>query len=171
MRRLIVFAGPPCGGKTSAAGLLPYTHLEMDSIRARLLPDSLHTRPDRAVAYRAMLWMAELLIPRDGCVIVDGGFVHAEDRRLCQQVAARTQAGLRVVEFQLPLAAALERNRLRRAHHPGLDLDDARVTELVTTYRWSGHGLTVDGQRSPKDIAESVRSYVEEGSSSSAPYE
>jgi predicted kinase len=171
MKRLVVFAGPPCSGKSTAGRLLRYPHLEMDAVRARLMPDSAHTRADRAIAYRAMLWMAELLLAREPVVIVNGGFGRAEDRTLCLEAALRTAAELRFVEFHVPLAVALERNRSRRGHHPGLDLDDARVTDLVQNYPWTGTGLTVDGTKDPKVIASGIRWYIEEGLPLSSVYE
>jgi len=171
MRRLVVFGGPPCGGKSTVARLLPYAHLEMDAIRQRLMPDSSHTRADRAVAYRAVLWAAELLIPQAGIVLVDGGFGRAEDRAACRETARRAEAELRVVEFQIPLEVAIWRNRDRRAAHPGLDLDDERVTELVRNYPWSQAALSVLGTDDPKVLAAAIRSYVEEASASSVVYE
>jgi hypothetical protein len=66
------------------------------------------------------------------------------------------------VEFQAPLDVVLERNRARRAHHPGLDLDDARVTEIVTTYPWLRTGLTIDATQPPEACAQAVRLYIGE---------
>ena len=106
--------------------------------------------------------MAEALLPRAGVVIVDGGFGRGEDRQQYRQVAFETRARLFVVEFQAPLDVLLERNRARRAHHPGLDLDDARVTEIVTEYPWLRTGLLIDGTRPPAECARQVRLYIEE---------
>lgn len=162
MGKLVVFAGPPCTGKSTVAGLLPFAHIEMDAVRARILPGAAHTREDRAVAYRAALMMAEALLPWARVVIVNGGFGREEDRELYRRVAFETSSELLVVEFQAPLAVVLERNRARRENHPGLDLDDARVTEIVTMYPWLGTGLLIDGTQPPADCARSVRLYIGE---------
>ncbi len=162
MAKLVVFAGPPCTGKSTVAALLPFVHIEMDAVRARILPDASHTREDRAVAYRAALMMAEALLPHVGAVIVNGGFGRDEDRQQYRRIAFETSSELFVVEFQAPLDVVLARNRARRAHHPGLDLDDARVTEIVTTYPWLRTGLTIDATQPPEDCARAVRLYIGE---------
>lgn len=162
MAKLVVFAGPPCTGKSTVAGLLGFAHIEMDAVRARILPGASHTREDRAVAYRAALMMAEALLPRAEVVIVDGGFGREEDRAQYRRVAFETSSELFVVEFAAPLDIVLARNRARRAHHPGLDLDDARVTEIVTTYPWLRTGLTIDATQPAEACARAVRLYIGE---------
>lgn len=160
MKKLVVFGGPPCTGKSTIGRALGYAHLEMDAARAALLPDSAHTRADRAVAYRAILWTAGLLLRYTDIVICDGGFGHPEDRDGCRTAARQAGAALYVVTFSAPLDVLIERNRLRRGHHPGLDLTDARVTELVATYRpWVG-GITIDGTQAEERILAAVRGYL-----------
>lgn len=160
MRKLVIFAGPPCTGKSTAAHALGYAHLEMDDARATLLPESAHTRADRAIAYRAVLWAAARLLRYTGIVICDGGFGHREDRDACEALAARAGAALYVVEFTAPLDVLLERNRARRAHHPGLDLTDARVAEIVASYSRWGSGILVDSTRPLADCVDAVRAYI-----------
>lgn len=160
MSRLVVFAGPPCSGKSATARLLGWPHLEMDEARASILPAAAHTREDRAVAYRAVLWTAAHILRLGQTVIVDGGFGHAEDRIGCQRVAG---GQLYVVEFRVGLNVALERNRARMGHHPGLDLTDDRVAEIVGSYPWSNAGLTVDGSWPLSECANAVRCYLEAG--------
>jgi predicted kinase len=163
MKRLVVFGGPPCSGKSTAGNALGWAHLEMDAARSWILPASAHSRQDRAIAYRAILWAAMQLLRYTDIVICNGGFGHAEDRAACEKVCETSSAGLYVVEFQVPLAVALERNRARQGKHPGLDLTDARVTEIVSTYPWTGAGLTVQGTRPVQELVQEVRSYVLEG--------
>ena len=63
---LIVFAGPPCAGKSTLAAEVARRRdlpvLSMDATRRRILPAAAHTRADRQVAYRAMHLAAELLL-------------------------------------------------------------------------------------------------------------
>jgi predicted kinase len=163
MKKLVVFGGPPCSGKSTVGKMLGWPHLEMDAVRVRVLPESEHTREDRSAAYRAMLMMAEKILEVTDTAIVDGGFGHVEDREDCEAVCARTKAKLYVVEFTVPLGMALMRNAERRAAHPGLDLDDARVMEIIAGYPWTRVGITVDSLHSPEECAEAVREYVEKG--------
>jgi len=162
MPKLVVFAGPPCTGKSTVAGLLPFAHIEMDAVRERILPGAAHTRDDRAVAYRAALMIAEALLPHAGVVIVNGGFGREEDRLQYRQIVFETGSELFVVEFAAPLDVLLERNRARRSHHPGLDLDDARVTEIVQAYPWLNTGLRIDATQPPPACARAVRLYIGE---------
>ena len=160
MRKLVVFGGPPCTGKSTVGRALGHAHLEMDEARVRLLPEAAHTRADRAIAYRAVLWTAVHLLRYTDIVICNGGVGHAEDRAGCEDVAAEAGARLLVVEFTAPLDVLLERNRARRAHHPGLDLTDERVTEIVETYPWWGRGILVDSTRPEAECVETVRRYL-----------
>ena len=86
MKKLVVFGGPPCTGKSTVGRALGWAHLEMDAARMALLPDAAHTRADREVAYRAVLWTAGHLLRYTDIVICNGGFgAQSVDRRwLCQ---------------------------------------------------------------------------------------
>ncbi len=161
MKKLVVFGGPPCTGKSTVGAALGYPHLEMDDARATLLPDAAHTRADRAIAYRAVLWTAAHLLRWTDVVICNGGFGHAVDREACRRVAREAGAGLYIVEFTAPLDILLERNRARRAFHPGLDLTEERVREIVETYPWSGAGITVDSTEPLDKCLASIRSYLQ----------
>lgn len=160
MKKLVIFAGPPCTGKSTVGRALGWAHLEMDAARTTLMPDSAHTRADRRVAYRAVLWAAGLLLRYTDTVICNGGFGHAEDREGCLDVAREAGAAIYVVEFTAPLGVLLERNRARRDTHPGLDLNDDRVTEIVTTYSCWGAGIMVDSTRPVEECVEAVREFV-----------
>lgn len=160
MKRLVIFAGPPCTGKSTVGRALGVAHLEMDEARARLLPDAAHTRADREVAYRAVLWTAEHLLRYTDIVICNGGFGHAEDRAACLKLARETGAKLYVAEFTAPLELLLERNRARRANHPGLDLTDERVTEIATTYPWWGNGVLICSTAPIEESVRAVKAYL-----------
>lgn len=150
---IAVFSGPPCSGKSllgaMAAQARGMTHLEMDAIRVRLLPDAAHTRADRQIAYRAM-HLAALLARRGESVIVNASYSHACDRREIEEAALRVRAPLLLVEFTVTAATAVARARERRATHPGADLTDQRVAELVGAFPYFRGGLVVDGEAPPE---------------------
>ncbi|MBI2688301.1 MAG: AAA family ATPase [Acidobacteria bacterium] len=160
MKKLVIFAGPPCTGKSTAGRALGYAHLAMDDARVALLPGAAHTRADRGIAYRAVLWAAAQLLRYTGIVICDGGFGHEEDRTACRELADRTGAALRVVEFTAPLDVVLERNRARRGHHPGLDLTDDRVREIVSNYSWWKAGILIDSTEPIEEYVSRIRAYI-----------
>ena len=161
MKKLVIFGGPPCTGKTTIGQALGYAHLEMDDARAAILPHAAHTRADRAIAYRAILWTAKHLLRYTDIVICDGGFGQPEDRDACRALARESGAALYLVEFTAPLEILLERNRIRRAHHPGLDLTDERVTEIVESYPWSRAGLVVESSRPLAECIAAVGKYIQ----------
>lgn len=160
VKKLVIFAGPPCTGKSAVGRALGHAHLEMDAARVSLMPASTHSREDRATAYRAVLWAAGHLLRYTDVVICNGGFGHAEQREAYEEVAREAGAALYVIEFAAPAEILVERNRKRRDHHPGLDLDDARVREIVKNYPWRGDGLVVDATRPVAACAEAVATYL-----------
>ncbi len=162
--RLIVFSGPPCSGKSTVGRLLAarhsLEHFEMDWFRVRLLPDSLHTRADRAVAYRAMHVCAELLLKRGETVIVNAGYSHDPERAEARSIAAALGAARYWVEFTVPAEVAVARNEARRSSHPGLDLTPEHVRELVDSFPYTRQGLTIDSLLSEAGCAAAIERYA-----------
>ena len=166
--RLIVFSGPACSGKTELgarlAAELRAPHLQMDATRARLMPDSAHTRADRRVAYRAMHFASELLLDRGATVILDAQYGHPEDREEVEQIGARTRSELYLVECRVDPEPAARRFRERPASHPGLDLTEELVIEMARTFPYSGRGLTIDtGELSIGECERRIRKYLDSG--------
>jgi predicted kinase len=157
---IVVVAGPPCSGKSTIGEALAakrqMVHLEMDAVRVRLMPDSPHTRHDRQIAYRAMHFMAEVLAERGQDLILDACYGHEEDRAEVARIAARLGVPLLAVECHVPLQAALERHRARCEAHPGLDLTEERVEEMVGGYVFSGDAVAVDGARPVEEGLERI---------------
>jgi len=142
---LIVFAGPPCSGKTTLAAQLArrlrLPHLSMDATRRRILPDAPHTRADRQAAYRAMHFAAELLLAAGSGVILDAPYGHPEDR---EEMALIAGGRLKLIECRVSPPAALRRFRERGPDPVRLDLTEDLVERLVREYPYTAAGLTLD---------------------------
>jgi predicted kinase len=147
---LIVFAGPACSGKSTLAAEVArrrrpegtWPHLSMDATRQRLMPTACHTRADREVAYRAMLFAAELLLAAGAGAVLDAPYGHPEDRAELARVAA---GKLKLVECRVSPEAAVERLRARGIPDPSRpDLTEERVVRLNREYRYTGEGLLLD---------------------------
>ena len=166
MKRLVVFAGPPASGKSTLGDRLAQyrnlVHLEMDRIRAHVLPDAPHTRDDRVIAYRAMHLMAETLLELGHGVIVNAGYSHPEDQGVIREITKRTQARLFWIECVVPAEVALQRCRGRFGKHPGLDLSDDRVIELVTRFPYTGAGLLIDSTEPLDSCLACVEAYLDQ---------
>jgi hypothetical protein len=145
---LVVFAGPPCSGKSTLAALLALRlsipHLAMDAVRQRILPGAAHTRADRRVAYRAML--------------LDAPYGHAEDR---QDLALAGAGRVRLIECRVSPEIAVRRFHARGPDKVRLDLTAEIVERSAREYPYSGAGLTLDtGALSPGECLERVQAFV-----------
>jgi len=166
--RLIVLSGPACSGKTTLgerlAPLLGAPHLQMDATRARLMPDSSHTRQDRRIAYRAMAFAAELLLGRGQPVILDAQYGRAEDRREVEETAARVAAPLYLVECRIALPLAVRRFAERGPDAVRLDLTEERVLADARAFPYSGRGLLIDtAAQSMEQSLAAIVGYLESG--------
>lgn len=119
----------------------------MDATRQRLMPGASHARSDRAVAYRAMLFAAELLLTAGSGAILDAPYGHAEDRADLARVA---QSRLKLIECRVSERVAVERLRARGIPDPARpDLTEERVVRLNREYLYTGDGLLLDTDQCP----------------------
>jgi predicted kinase len=135
---VIAFTGPPCAGKSTIAAAvarrLNVPHLSMDATRRRLLPGAAHSRDDRAVAYRAMQWAAEML--RD--VVLDAPYGHEEDRAGLDRLRAV------IVECRVSPDSAARRFRERGPDPEQPDLTEDEVRRRAEDWQYRGGALVLD---------------------------
>ena len=160
---LIVFAGPACSGKSTLAAEVArrrgWPHLSMDATRQRLMPTASHTRADREVAYRAMLFAAELLLAAGAGAVLDAPYGHPEDRAGLARVAP---GKWKLIECRVSPEAAVERLRARGIPDPSRpDLTEERVVRLNREYRYTGNGLLLDTDKlSVEECMARIESYL-----------
>lgn len=160
---LIVFAGPPCSGKSTLAVEMArrygLPHLSMDATRERILPGAAHTRRDRRAAYRAMHFAAELLLRAGAGAVLDAPYGHAEDR--ADLAAAATPGVLRYIECRVSPEEAARRFGLRGPDPAKPDLTEDRVRRLARQYRYTGAGLTIDTEAlSPAECLAAIEQWL-----------
>ena len=131
----------------------------MDATRQRLMPAAKHTRADRGIAYRAMLFAAELLLDAGSGAVLDAPYGHAEDRAELVRVA---RGRWKLIECRVSESIAVERLRARGLPDPSRpDLTEERVVRLNREYRYTGEGLLLDtGQLSIAECLARIESYL-----------
>jgi predicted kinase len=160
---LIVFAGPACTGKSTLAAEIArrrgWPHLSMDATRQRLMPTASHTRADREVAYRAMLFAGELLLNAGSGAVLDAPYGHPEDRADLAHIAA---GKWKLIECRVSEDVAVERLRARGVPDPTRpDLTEERVVRLNREYRYTGEGLLLDTDKlSVEECLARIESYL-----------
>ena len=162
---LIVFAGPPCSGKSTLAAevarLHNLPHLSMDATRQRLLPGAAHTRADRQVAYRGMHFAAELLLAAGAGAVLDAPYDQLEDRAELDRIAG---GRYKLVECHVTPEGAAGRLRERGLDDPARpDLTEERVSRLARDYPYRDAGLSLDTTRmTPEACLERIAGYLRE---------
>jgi predicted kinase len=166
---LIVFAGPPCAGKSTLAAEVARRRnlplLAMDATRRRILPGAAHTRADRQVAYRAMHLAAELLLAAGASAILDAPYGHQEDRDELARISA--DADVRLIECRVSPETAIRRFLERGPDPVRLDLTEEAVGRMVREYTyagdWAGRArpLRVDTEaESQRECLERIERYL-----------
>lgn len=162
--KLLVLAGPPCSGKSSIAEAiqtrLDFHWLQLDRVLRRLMPDSLHNRIDRDIAYRAVHLCTEELLRGGRSVVLDATYSSSEQRREAESIAAELAIPLYLVECHISPDTAAARFKNRSAHL-ARDLTEALVRDVASRYCYSGLGLKLDATRQFADSLRQVESYAQ----------
>ena len=167
MKRIIVFSGPPCSGKSTLGAKLSTTrsipHLELVAIRTRILPNSKNTREDHLTAHRALHLVAEVFLDLNMNVIATAMYNNIDERRDVEDLAARLNAPLYLVECRVTPQTAILRNARRRDQQPDNEMTDERVLEMVNTFPYYGRGLVVDSTDPINDCMAEIEQYLKSG--------
>ncbi len=163
--QIVLFSGPACSRKSTLARDLSrrtgWPHLEMDAARVALLPDAPHTRSDREIALRAMLWTSRMLIECGHSVILDAQYRRSEDRRGVYRLGFDLGVPVRLIEASVsPDQAA--RWFLERGPDPvRRDLTEQIVRQGAADFPFSRDGLFLrTGQLSPEQCLRQIEVYL-----------
>lgn len=168
-RKLVVFSGPPCSGKSTLGQLLSarlgMEYRQMDQIRKRLFPESQQEAEHRKIAYAAMHMIAEEFLTRDKSMIVDATYGPIEQRKAIESIAQERGAQLYLIECKVPVNVAVDRfvNHRKHGEHPAVDLTSEKVASLVQGFPYFGKGLTLDTTRTPEECLQQIEEYLAHG--------
>ena len=145
---LLIVCGPPCTGKSTIGADLHrrfgFTHLEVDAIRQRIIPDSDQRPEDRDIAYRTMHLLAEHLLLAGKGVIVNATYNREVHRRELVSMLKSIGYPAALVQCKAPLDTVISRFKSRPPGHAALDLTEELVRELWSNFAYSSDGITVD---------------------------
>ena len=144
----IWITGPPASGKSSIARAVeaqlralgqPVKRLELDEVRESITPVPRYTDAEREVVYRALGYMAALLVEVGRPVLIDA----TAHRRIWRDLVRETVPRFAEVQLVCPLPICRERERTRAPGHAPRDI-----------YRKGGlPGATVPGVDIPYEVA------------------
>ena len=155
---VVVLAGPPCSGKSTAgvwlAGRLSGIHLELDSLLSLILPHSDRCLQDRLLAYDIAARAVRPILDRNLSAILDCTYSRRQVRRgLVDNLNSNDP--LVVIEFCITPDAALRRFDQRR-QHPATDLSAELAVQLVDAYPYGRASQTVNGEATPEEIQDQL---------------
>jgi predicted kinase len=145
--KMVIFAGPALAGKTTLAREFArrraYVFLSGDDVRKRLFSLPEQTEERRDASYNAMHFAAGLVASLGHDVVIEATYIRTSRRQALASVIRECGATPFLVECSINVETALERLEHRGPEHPGIDLIEARVRELVHTYSFSNLGVFI----------------------------
>lgn len=163
---VLVFCGPPCGGKSFVLDAFKRAHpevccYEMDSIRLNKLPGPINDDGARGAAYRIMHFYSARDLKAKRPVTLNATYMPARQRAELAALVVRQNVPLYVVQcvcFPNTATKRFEERLLRirrrsEPEHAGSDLTITRVRQLAEQYvRFDGAFLlNTDGGDIPTD--------------------
>jgi predicted kinase len=155
---VVVLAGPPCSGKSTAgawlAAALPGIHLHVDAILTAIIPGSDRRLEDRRLAYEIAARATKPALDRGLSAVLDCTYSRKEYR---EQVVSNVPADVRlvVIEFLVSVDVALERFQNRQAHH-ATDLTPDIVTDKVSAYPYGAGAARVNSEMTTDEIRKQI---------------
>ncbi|HEX2668943.1 MAG TPA: ATP-binding protein [Gammaproteobacteria bacterium] len=152
---VVLLVGLPGSGKSTLAAKLAkrhnYTHIDRDSIRARLFPRGGFTEAEKHAANLAV--MAEL---RQRCAtgrgsIVDGMTFGRRAERESAQALAR-EYGFNCVMLWLDCPVDVAAARVAAQAHPARDRDATLVREVAARFEAPDKAVRIDATLSPDEV-------------------
>ncbi len=144
----IWITGPPASGKSAIARAVaaelhargrPVTWLELDEVRASITPIPRYTDAERDLVYRALGYMATLLVEAGQPVLIDA----TAHRRIWRDLVRAALPRFAEVQLTCPIETCRERERTRTTGHAPRNI-----------YARSGRpGATVPGVDIPYEVA------------------
>jgi adenylylsulfate kinase len=144
----IWITGPPASGKSAIAAAVtaklhargqPVKWLELDEVRASITPVPRYTDAERDLVYRALGYMATLLVEADRPVLIDA----TAHRRVWRDLVRAAVSRFAEVQLICPIEICRERERTRTTGHGPRNI-----------YAGSGRpGATVPGVDVPYEVS------------------
>jgi predicted kinase len=123
----------------------------MDATRVAILPDAPHSRADREVALRAMLWAARLLLEREISVILDAQYRRSGDRERVYELAAGFAVPVHLIETSVSAGEAVRWFRERGPDPVRRDLTEEAVRAGASEFPFTRGGLFLRTDVLPMD--------------------
>jgi uncharacterized protein len=164
---IVILCGPPCTGKSTIGSELQhrlgFTHLEMDSVRQRVLPNSDQRLEHRDIGYRAMHLLAEHLLRTGQTVIVNATYNRELHRTELGTILKSLECPAVLVQCTAPLDLVISRFKSRPPGHAALDLDEDLVRELWSKFAYSSDGVVINTSRDPEETFAAIQTHIVRG--------
>lgn len=170
MATVLAMMGLPGSGKTTLARLLVakkgLAFISRDEIRDAMFKPCTYTADEKQAAYRAVIIALETNLRLNRSSVIDGmTFSRSEEINEVHQVCQQVNAKVLFVYLDIPVRLAQDRVRrdLKREDHNGpADRTSQLVKEVAGRFdELPDFAIRFDGTKSPEQLLEEVRTYME----------